>query len=86
MTIRRLALLPLAAALFLAGCAGPSKDKTADNGEYEWVTPLGSNVPVKVRKGQAASTSSPTANLSGEQAASIFNSAGGKVPTDKGGK
>jgi hypothetical protein len=61
------------------GCAGPSGEaKTADAGAYEWVTPLGSNIPVRVPKGQgAASTTSPTATLNGEQATNAISSAGG---------
>lgn len=66
-------------ALTAAGCAGPTGEtKTASAGEYEWVTPLGSSIPVRVPKGQgAASTTSPSSTLSGEQATNAISSAGG---------
>ncbi len=81
------ALLLLAVtALGLGGCAGTPKQATAESGEYEWVTPTGSNIAVRVPKGQKATVgTSPTGTMSGEQAAGMINSAGGKVPTDKGG-
>jgi hypothetical protein len=63
------------------GCAGPGAPKhAADDGEYEYVTPVGSNIPVRVRKGQTAtSTTSPTATMSGEQAANMLHGAGGQT-------
>jgi hypothetical protein len=61
-----------------AGCAGPTADSKTAGTDYEWVTPLGSNVPVRVPKGQsAASTTSPSATLTGEQATNAISSAGG---------
>lgn len=73
---------PLGVALLIlaaTGCAGPTAEtKTANAGDYEWVTPLGSNIPVRVPKGQgAASTTSPSASLTGEQATNAVSSAGG---------
>jgi len=71
--------------ILVAGCAGTPKQATND-AEYEWVRPTGSNIAVKVKKGEAAAvTTSPVGSITGEQASSIYNSAGGKVPTDKGG-
>lgn len=76
--------LLLAAAIASGGCAGPN-GTAKDDGEYEWVRPTGSNIAVKVRKGESAAvTTSPTGQVSGDQAAGILNSAGGKVPTDTG--
>ncbi len=67
----------------LAGCATiPTKDAKADQGEYEWVTPLGSNVPVRVLKGQSAQTVSPTATMNADQATQNIRSAG--APAAKG--
>lgn len=87
---RFLTSLPLSLVLVaaLTGCAGtPSQKAAADSGEYEWVTPTGSNIAVRVPKGQKAAVgTSPTGTLSGEAAAGMINSSGGKVPTDKGGR
>jgi hypothetical protein len=65
--------------LAIAGCAGPGGEtSTARPAEYEWVTPLGSNIPVRVLKGQsAASATSPSSTLNGEQATNAISSAGG---------
>ncbi len=80
-------LPPVLALALLAGCAGAPKPATADAGEYEWVTPTGSNIAVRVPKGQTATVgTSPTGTLSGEAAAGLINSSGGKVPTDKGSR
>ena len=82
-----LTLLTLTSAVVLSGCAGTPKPATADAGEYEWVTPTGSNIAVRVPKGQRATVdTSPTAALSGEQGAAMINGAGGKVPVDRGGR
>ncbi len=80
-------LLPsIALAAALTSCAGTPKQSTAESGEYEWVTPTGSNIAVRVPKGQKATVgTSPTGSISGEAAAGMINSSGGKVPTDKGG-
>ena len=68
----------------LAGCAAaPSKNAKADDGEYEWVTPLGSNVPVKVKKGQTVQGISPTGTMTAEQTAQAIR--GGGAPAPKGG-
>ena len=87
----RPALSLLAAALgtlWMAGCAGPGNEpKTAAAGDYEWVTPLGSSIPVRVPKGQGAtSATSPTATMSGEQAASAVSSGGGGSVTKTGSR
>ncbi|HUR57638.1 MAG TPA: hypothetical protein VM029_08005 [Opitutaceae bacterium] len=74
------------AVVALAGCDSttPKKTTTADNAEYEYVTPLGSNIPVRVRKGTTAtSTTSPTNTLSAEQAANMIQQAGSSTP-DRG--
>jgi hypothetical protein len=81
-------LVSLGAALcLLGGCATTPKPATAAAGEYEYVTPLGSNIPVRVPKGQntAPNTTSPTGTMSADQLGTMINSAGGKVPVDKGG-
>jgi hypothetical protein len=85
----RITLLCVVAAVAgnLAGCANTPKQATADSTEYEWVTPTGSNIAVRVPKGQRATVgTAPTSTLTGEQAATILNTAGGKVPVDKGGR
>ena len=71
----------VAVAVILAGCAGqPSaKQAKADQGEYEYVTPLGSNIPVRVRKGQAAPNNSPTATISGDDMQNMQRGAGGQM-------
>lgn len=71
----------IAAALILAGCAGQSsaKQAKADQNEYEYVTPLGSNIPVRVRKGQAAPNNSPTATISGDDMQNMQHGAGGQM-------
>lgn len=81
--------LPLLAALGLlaAGCEttdAAAKKKSADTAEYEYVTPLGSNIPVRVRKGTtAASATSPTSTMTGEQAADLASRSGSSTP-DRG--
>ena len=82
----RLAVLAFSTlvAIGLAGCAAtPTKNAQADDGEYEWVTPLGSNVPVKVRKGQTVQGISPTGTLTAEQTAQAVRGSG--APAAKGG-
>lgn len=65
----------------LFGCATTPKEAKADDGEYEMVTPTGSNIPVKVRKGQKAATiSSPTDQMSADQLGTMRSSAGGAKP------
>ena len=46
----------------LAGCAGQPNDskKIVSGDDYEYVTPLGSNIPVRVKKGEKPVTASPT--------------------------
>lgn len=82
-------LLPTAVALAgfaLAGCettsTSPKKAATAES-DYEYVTPLGSNIPVRVKKGTAANTPSPTETMTGEQAANMIQRAGASTP-DRG--
>ncbi len=79
-------LLPLTLLLAAAGCAGTPKS-AADTAEYDYVTPLGSNIAVRVPKGQktAPNSTSPTGTMSAEQLGTMINAAGGKVPVDKGG-
>jgi hypothetical protein len=43
------------------------KSKTAQDDGYEYVTVTGSNVPQRVKKGQAAATVSPTSSMSAEE-------------------
>jgi len=56
-------LIPLAVLCLTAGCTTTNPDQTAAQSgpaekiEYEWVTPLGSRVPVRVKK-----VRSPNAN------------------------
>ena len=73
--------------LLASGCEttdAAAKKKTADASEYEYVTPLGSNIPVRVKKGTtAASTTSPTATMTGEQAADMASRSGSSTP-DRG--
>ena len=81
-------LLIIAALLAgLVGCEStnaPKAGTTASAAEYEYVTPLGSNIPVKVLKGQTATNGvSPTSTMTGEQAANAIHSAGG-APIDRG--
>lgn len=72
--------------LTLAGCAGTPKQASATTGEYEYVTPLGSNIPVRVPKGQsAASPTAPSTTVSGEQAERLIHGAGGQVAPDRAG-
>ncbi len=72
-------LVSLTFALF--GCAGKPP---AASTEYEWVTPTGSNIAVKVPKGQRAAVgTSPTATVGAEEMSKIVN-ASAKVPTDRG--
>ncbi len=79
---RLLATATLASlSLALFGCAG---SPSAAHTEYEWVTPTGSNIAVKVPKGQRAGVStSPTATVGAEEMSKIVN-ASAKVPTDRG--
>ncbi|MBS0664008.1 MAG: hypothetical protein JSR48_12150 [Verrucomicrobia bacterium] len=79
--LRMLATATLLAGVFTGCATNPTpKDAKAD-GEYEWVTPVGSNIAVKVRKGQKASTiSSPTDTMTAEQLSSQVHSSGGAKP------
>ena len=71
-------LLSIALVAGLTGCAGTPKQATADAGEYEWVTPTGSNIAVRVPKGQKATVgTSPTGSINGDAAAAMINSSGG---------
>ena len=76
----------IVSALAIAGCNGApnGKDGVAKSDDYEYVTPLGSNIPVLVRKGQQASTASPTASMSGDQAASAMHGGGGQMKSIPG--
>lgn len=77
----RLSLLLSLLAVGLVGCATTPKEAKADDGEYEWVTPTGSNIAVKVKKGQKASTvSSPTDQMTADQLGSMRSAAGGAKP------
>jgi hypothetical protein len=79
-TLSPRALLGLAL-LGFGGCAtAPTKDAKADSGEYEWVTPLGSNVPVRVRKGESAPSSSPIGTMNADQATQAIRGAGAPQP------
>jgi hypothetical protein len=79
----RYSVLAVLTATALVGCATTEKSKQAkaDDGEYEWVTPVGSNIAVKVRKGQRASAlASPTENLSQDQLGTMQRGTGGAKP------
>lgn len=81
-------VIPIAVLCFAAGCVTDPKQKTAkteeaDEGEYEWVKPTGSRIPVKVKKGQSASATASekgTENLRTHQ--NMANDA--RFPTDSG--
>ena len=85
LTIRGLLLAPVIA---LAGCANQTKEpKTIVSGDdYEYVTPLGSNIPVRVKKGEKASSTSPTASISGEEATNALHGGGSQVGAMPGQK
>ena len=75
-----------ALALILAGCesANTGAKKAADNTEYEYVTPLGSNIPVRVPKGsKATNVNSPTETMTGDQAANMIQRAGAVTPISR---
>lgn len=79
------AALLLTALAFLSGCAtsAPPDQKQAVAAEdYEWVTPLGSNIPVRVKKGEKAAGTSPTGTMTGDQMSQAIRGAG--APTPKG--
>ncbi|MBI5692720.1 MAG: hypothetical protein HZC55_21795 [Verrucomicrobia bacterium] len=82
---RRTAVPSLLAIVLLAGCAGTPTKTAADGTEYEYVTPLGSNIPVKVPKGQksAANATSPTATMSADELGAMVNSSA-KAPARGG--
>ena len=70
-------------AIGLFGCATQPKAKEAkaDDGEYEWVTPTGSNIAVKVKKGQRATTvASPSDTMSQDQLGTMQRGTGGAKP------
>lgn len=73
--------------LLATGCEttdAAARKKTADTADYEYVTPLGSNIPVRVRKGTTAtSTTSPSETMTGEQAANLAARGGSSAP-DRG--
>jgi hypothetical protein len=78
--------LPALAALFAIGVVGcstpaPKKEAKTDDAEYEWVTPTGSNIAVKVRKGQRASTiASPSERMTADQLSTAVHGSGGAKP------
>jgi ABC-type Fe3+-hydroxamate transport system substrate-binding protein len=76
----------LAAVLTLAGCASQAtkSDSVASKDEYEYVTPLGSNIPVKVKKGEKVVTMSPTDKVNADQATKAVRSGGGQMPATPG--
>jgi predicted small secreted protein len=86
-TPRLVSSLVLLSALTLAGCATTGTaagGKIADSSEYEYVTPVGSNIPVRVLKGQAPQTASPTARVSGDAVQNMMHSAPGQAMPDPG--
>ncbi|MDB6095420.1 MAG: hypothetical protein JWM32_2982 [Verrucomicrobia bacterium] len=78
----RLPTLAAFVTIGLLGCATDPAKKEAktDAGEYEYVTPTGSNIPVRVKKGQRAATiASPSDRMTGDQlGTSVHGSAGAK--------
>ena len=69
------------ALLLFAGCANPAMDKTGvvvNKGDYEMVTPLGSNIPVMIKKGTTPATASPTDTISADEFAQNVHRAGGQ--------
>jgi uncharacterized lipoprotein len=83
MKTKAITLSLLAASLLtFAACASKieSKKTTADDAEYEYVTPIGSHIPVKVRKGAAKpQVAAPTGEVSGEDAQTLIHAGGGPV-------
>lgn len=71
----------LVSAFALAGCASAP---AASDAEYEYVTPLGSNIPVRVKKGEKAATASPTGTVSAEQATNAIRGGGGQMTPPRG--
>ncbi|MEY2878973.1 MAG: hypothetical protein RLZZ15_1353 [Verrucomicrobiota bacterium] len=78
---RPLCVLVLAVAALGGGCATqpPKAAGVIANGEYEYVTPLGSNIPVLVRKGEKPTGASPSETVSGDQATNSIRSGGGQM-------
>lgn len=77
-------LITLLAVGFL-GCATstPKKEAKADEGEYEWFTPTGSNIAVKVPKGYTARTvASPADTISGEALSKEIRAKGATKASD----
>lgn len=86
MKTKQLRVTSLAAlvAIGLFGCATDSKAKKeakAEDAEYEWVTPTGSNIAVKVKKGQRATTvASPSETMNQDQLGTMQRGTGGAKP------
>ena len=80
----RFILLAALCSVALAGCATAPKDKKeakSDDDQYEWVKPVGSNIAVKVRKGQKApSIASPTDTMNGDDLSRAVHAAGASKP------
>lgn len=79
MRIIPLVLVGLSGFALSACSTSPKKtaDKSADAADYEKVTPVGSHVTQRVRKGQTgASASGPTQKMTGEQADDAVTRAG----------
>jgi hypothetical protein len=90
MTYPRLLLTVASVTALLSGCATQNQSsqpgQLVDASEYEYVTPVGSNIPVRVRKGTAPQTSSPTTSISGETAQNMMHGAPGQAMVDKSGR
>jgi hypothetical protein len=72
-----------------AGCAtttAPKASGAVADSEYEMVTPIGSNIPVRVRKGSTAETSSPSATISGDAARQMISPGGANGQARSDGK
>ncbi len=69
-------------ALFLAAGCATSKPATATaDDEYEYVTPIGSNIPVKVRKGAVPAGAGPSSSaIGGDAARDAFRRIGPEQP------
>ena len=79
---RLTALATFTALALCGGCATTATDKktAAADSEYEYITPLGSNVPVRVKKGQQAASTSPSGTMTADQLGQAVHGAGTATP------
>src|SRR6478736_302751 len=86
-SLKKIALPLLAICTFsFFGCATPKQAELDANGkpiEYVWITPTGSNIPVKVRKDQVQTNS--TGSSHDQEALRRIEQQSAKTPTQPGG-